>query len=130
MRETMRDDGVAVRQLPWVTFALLVLFLSSFAYLRVERSRVDAELGSSLAEAGDYFRAHPYLSPPPLLESQVGAPQAEQLRASFLAARCRSPGAFNAESRNGSMISWPRQQVALRSTRHNAGACVPENPGR
>ena len=87
MRETMREEGVAVRQLPWATFALLVLFFAGFAYLRVEQSRVDAELGSSLAEAGDYFRAHPYLSPPPLLASRVGAPQAEQLRARFLAAQ-------------------------------------------
>ena len=87
MREAMREEGVAVRQPPWVTFALLVLFLFSFAYLRVERSQVDAELGRSLAEAEDYFRAHPYLTPLPLLESRVGAPQAEQLRARFLAAQ-------------------------------------------
>ena len=74
MREAMREDGVVVRQQPWITYALLVLLLSSFAYLRAERSQIDAELGSSLAEAGEYFRAHPYLTVPALLESRVGAP--------------------------------------------------------
>jgi membrane associated rhomboid family serine protease len=84
MSKAMRENGVAVRQQPWITYALLALLLTSFAYLRVERKQIDAELGSALVEAAEYFRAHPYLTMPQLLESHVGASQAKQLRARFL----------------------------------------------
>ena len=87
MRAALREDGVVVRQPPWITYALIVLLLTSFAYLRVERRQIEAELGSSLAEAAEYFRAHPYLSMPALLESHIGQMQAEQIRAHFLAAQ-------------------------------------------
>jgi membrane associated rhomboid family serine protease len=87
MREAVREEGGEVRQPPWATFALILLLFSSFAYLRAERREVDAQLRSSLGEAEEYFRAHPYLELPALLESQVGAPQAEQMRTRFQEAR-------------------------------------------
>ncbi len=87
MREVIREDGVAIRQLPWATFVLILLLVSSFVFLRAERREIDAELGISLSEAEDYFRAHPYLHAPVLLESKIGALQAEQMRARHLAAQ-------------------------------------------
>ena len=87
MREAMREEGVAVRQPPWITFALILVLLFSFAWLRVERHRVEAELGSALAEAAEYFRTHSYLGAPPLLEEQLGATQIAQMRARHLAAQ-------------------------------------------
>lgn len=83
MREGVREEGGEVRQPPWATFALILLLFSSFAYLRAERTEVDAQLHSSLGEAEDYFNAHPYLTLPELLESRVGAPQAAQMRTRF-----------------------------------------------
>ncbi len=93
MRETVREEGGEVRQPPWVTFALIVLLFASFAYLRAERSQIDAQLRSSLGEAEEYFHAHPYLAAPALLESRVGAPQVAQRRARFHEAQ-RSRGAL------------------------------------
>jgi len=87
MREATRETGVAVRQPPWVTFALILLLLSSFVWVRLEQRQVDAELAGSLAEAGEYFRTHSYLHAPPLLEQQIGSAQIEQMRARDLAAQ-------------------------------------------
>jgi membrane associated rhomboid family serine protease len=133
MREAMREDGVAVRQPPWATFALILVLLSSFAYLRVERREIDRELGSSLSEAGEYFRAHPYLTPPPLLEGQLGASQVDDLRARYAAAqRSRSalpvpPGIQRREQErldalvievSGRLSEHPTQRWSLRAGAH------------
>ena len=116
MREGMREDGVAIRQPPWATFALIALLLCGYAYLRAERSQIDAELGVSLAEAGEYFRAHPYLTPPGLLASQISRAAAEQLRARYLAdaaqpQRAAGPGRHPA----------PRAGAARRPRRRGLG---------
>ena len=85
MREAMREDGVVIRQQPWITYALLLLLLSSFAYLRAERSQIDAELGRRARRGGRVL-------PRPSLSDFAGAardarsarPQAEQMRVRFL----------------------------------------------
>jgi len=122
MREAMREDGVVIRQPPWITYVLLVLLLTSFAYLRVERSQIDAELGSALAEAEEYFHAHPYLTVPALLESQIIAAQAEQMRVRFLDAQ---------RSRNALPVPagiQRREQERLDDLVGEAAARVSEHP--
>ncbi|MFI5216577.1 MAG: rhomboid family intramembrane serine protease [Candidatus Limnocylindria bacterium] len=84
MREARREDGVEIRQPPWITFALILLLVSSFVYARSEQRQIDAELGSALGEAEEYFTAHPYLTLPELLGARVGEAQAGQMRERFL----------------------------------------------
>jgi membrane associated rhomboid family serine protease len=93
MREVAREERGAVRQQPWVTYGLIALLLTSFAYARVERREIEAELASGLAEAADYFRAHPYLAAPSLLEQHIGGVQVERQRARHLAEQ-RSRGSL------------------------------------
>ena len=132
----MREEGGEVRQPPWVTFALILLLLSSFVYLRAERSEVDAQLRSSLGEAEEYFHAHPYLTLPELLGdadrrrsggADAGALSrgAAQPRRAAGARRHPAPRAA-AAGRPGGRSRGPR----FASIRHSAGACRRAGIGR
>lgn len=83
MPADLRETDAALRRTPWLTFALALACAGAFFYARMTALEVDAVVDTHLASAEEYFRSHPYLEPPPLLERRISREDAAGLHAAW-----------------------------------------------
>jgi membrane associated rhomboid family serine protease len=74
---------------PWLSFGLVCLCLLGFAHAQTRTLEIEALAQSRLVIAADYFRAHPYLLLPQLLEPHIDASTAQRLGQEYETARKR-----------------------------------------
>jgi len=77
------------RRIAWVSYGLALACVAGFFFAKSATLEADAAMAGQLAKAETYFRKHPYLEPPPLLERRIPRAESEQLSRSFHEARER-----------------------------------------
>ncbi len=73
----------------WVTYILAFLCVLGFAYVKVSRIEADSVIDTGLAGAEQYFKQHPYLTLPRILELRISRERSDKLAADFEANRRR-----------------------------------------
>jgi membrane associated rhomboid family serine protease len=89
MSPAARKKTDPVRRIAWVSYGLALACVAGFFFAKSATLEADAATAGQLASAEEYFREHPYLEPPPLLEQHIPRAQIERLKQSFREARQR-----------------------------------------
>jgi len=76
-----------VRRLAWVSYGLALACVAGFFFAKSATLEADAVMAGHLASAEEFFREHPYLEPPPILELQIPRAQIERMKQNFQEAR-------------------------------------------
>jgi membrane associated rhomboid family serine protease len=78
-----------VRRIAWVSYGLSLACVAGFFFAKSATLEADAATAGHLASAEEYFREHPYLEPPALLERRIPRVQIESMQQSFRETRQR-----------------------------------------
>jgi membrane associated rhomboid family serine protease len=89
MSPAARKTTDPVRRIAWVSYGLALACVAGLFFAKSATLEADAAAAGHLAAAGEYFRGHPYLEPPPLLERRIPSAEVERLKQSFREARQR-----------------------------------------
>jgi membrane associated rhomboid family serine protease len=78
-----REKTDPVRHIAWVSYGLALACVAGFFFAKSATLEADAAMADHLTSGEQYFRAHPYLEPPPLLERRIPRAQIEGLQQRF-----------------------------------------------
>ena len=79
MSGALRETEDAMRRVPWMTYALVVVCVGAFFFAKTASLEADAGVDTQLASAEEFFRNHPYLVFPSLLQRRLTLEEASQL---------------------------------------------------
>ena len=89
MSPAAREKTDPARRIAWVSYGLALACVAGFFFTKSATHEADAAMADQLASGEQYFREHPYLEPPPLLERRIQRAQIEGLQQRFREARQR-----------------------------------------
>ena len=78
MSPATRKTTDPVRRIAWVSYGLALACVAGFFFAKSATLEADAAMAGHLVSAEEYFRAHPYLEPPPILERHIPRVQIER----------------------------------------------------
>ena len=84
-----REATESFQHTAWVTYMLAFLCVLGFAYAKVSRIEADRVIETGLAGAEQYFKQHPYLRLPSILELRIPRERSAEMAAIFEANRRR-----------------------------------------
>jgi membrane associated rhomboid family serine protease/tetratricopeptide (TPR) repeat protein len=89
MSPATRNTTDPVRRIAWVSYGLALACVAGFFFAKSATLEADAAMAGHLVSAEEFFREHPYLEPPPILERQIPRQQIELMKQNFQEARQR-----------------------------------------
>ena len=89
MSPATRKTTGPVRRIAWVSYGLALACVAGFFFAKSATLEADAAAAGHLASAEEFFREHPYLEPPPILEQRIPRHQIESMKHKFREARQR-----------------------------------------